>query len=209
MAPGQKVAATSQRLWSISLGRLQGTLKAVNASQTQGNTPGQLSPSRTTSTATTSALRADPFSVGDILQGSSGRSYNIEEILADRRKPLLCVYRRGVYLIDTLTFRVVPKSNDLLSAGSAQGNKYVIKNIIKDGFEYQQTLKKPLSGHPNLRALVDTIPDGQLFVYPFLRGDLLRFASKPLSDDLRKDILRSALIWLVELHDRNIIHSGA
>lgn len=116
---------------------------------------------------------------------------------------------RGVYLIDTLTFRVVPKANDLLSAGSAQGNKYVIKNIIKDSFEYQQNLQKPLSGYPNLRALVDTIPDGQRFVYPFLRGDLLRFASKPLSNDLRKDILRSALIGLVELHDRNIIHSGA
>ncbi|KAK3291997.1 kinase-like domain-containing protein [Chaetomium fimeti] len=142
--------------------------------------------SRTMSTASESATkwRTDPFSVGDILCGSSGRSYNIEEILADRRKPLLSVYR-----------------------ASAQGNKYVIKNIIKDSFEYQQELQKPLSGHPNLRTLVDTIPDGGLFVYPFLRGDLLRFAKKPLSDNLRKSILRSALVGLVELHDRNIIHS--
>jgi predicted transcriptional regulator len=46
-------------------------------------------------------------------------------------------------------------------------------------------------------------------VYPFLRTDLLRLMRKPLSAGLRKSFLRSALVGLVELHDRNIIHSGA
>ncbi|KAH6847197.1 kinase-like domain-containing protein [Chaetomium sp. MPI-CAGE-AT-0009] len=136
------------------------------------------------STTPASAQRADPFSIGDILQGSSGRSYNVEEILADRRKPLLCVYR-----------------------ASAQGNTYVIKNIIKDSFEYLQNLQNQVSAHPNLRTVVDTIPDGGLFVYPFLGDGLLRFPAKPLSDDLKRSILRSALSGLVELHDKNILHS--
>jgi hypothetical protein len=35
----------------------------------------------------------EPLPIGTRLKGDSGQIYMIEEILADRRKPLLCVYR--------------------------------------------------------------------------------------------------------------------
>lgn len=35
----------------------------------------------------------EPRPVGTPLLGHSGRTYNVEKILVDRRDPLLCVYR--------------------------------------------------------------------------------------------------------------------
>lgn len=35
----------------------------------------------------------EPLGPGPRLKGNSGKIYRIEEILPDRRKPLLCVYR--------------------------------------------------------------------------------------------------------------------
>ncbi|KAH6623704.1 kinase-like domain-containing protein [Chaetomium tenue] len=136
------------------------------------------------STASSPSWRTEPLSVGDILRGSSGRSYNIEEILRHRERPLPCVYR-----------------------ASAQGDTYIIKDVQQGDFDYQQELQKPLSAAPNVRTLVDTISDRELLVYPFLTGHLLCFMQKPVSYDLRKSILRSALTGLAELHDRNIIHT--
>lgn len=41
----------------------------------------------------TSQFSKEPLTLGTMLRSDSGRTYKIEEILADRRKPLLCVYR--------------------------------------------------------------------------------------------------------------------
>lgn len=38
-------------------------------------------------------LRQEPLPLGTILKGDSGRIFVIEEVLADHRTPLLCVYR--------------------------------------------------------------------------------------------------------------------
>jgi hypothetical protein len=91
---------------------------------------------------------------------------------------------------------------------SAQGGKYIVKNVLQGDFEYQQELQKPLLALPTLRTMVDTIPDWELLVHHFLTSDLLCFAQKPLSDGLKRDILRSALIGLAELHGKNVIHPG-
>lgn len=56
--------------------------------------------------------------------------------------------------------------------------------------------------------MVDTIPDFELLVYPFLSGDLLQLSKRPLTEGKRKQILRNALNGLAELHDRGIIHTG-
>jgi hypothetical protein len=39
------------------------------------------------------ARRTEPFPTGSALHGDSGRVYKIQEILSQRRQPLLCVYR--------------------------------------------------------------------------------------------------------------------
>ncbi|KAL2016165.1 hypothetical protein VTK56DRAFT_4105 [Thermocarpiscus australiensis] len=79
--------------------------------------------------------------------------------------------------------------------------------MIRGEFEYQKSLQQPLSSSPNLRVLVDSIPEDEIFVYDFLAGDLLRFSQRQLSHEMRRSILRSALSGLAELHDKGIIHT--
>ena len=91
---------------------------------------------------------------------------------------------------------------------SDKGEEFVVKNMIPGEFEYQQDLQRPLASCPNLRTGIDTIPDFELFVYPFLAVDALQISQKPLSEDTRRIILKRALTGLAELHDRGIIHTG-
>jgi hypothetical protein len=50
--------------------------------------------------STTSLNREELFTLGTMVKSDSGQTYKIEEVLAERRKPLLCVYlARCVYLI--------------------------------------------------------------------------------------------------------------
>ncbi|KAE8154312.1 kinase-like domain-containing protein [Aspergillus avenaceus] len=140
--------------------------------------------SQTRKTSTKSPSIQEPLKPGTILKSDSGQSYRIDEILADRRKPLLCVYR----------------------ASTARSN-YIIKNMIPGEFNYQLDLQKPLSARPHVRAVIDTVREQELFIYPFLTGDLLRLSRKALSKPSRREILRGALCGLVDLHNRDILHN--
>jgi hypothetical protein len=86
--------------------------------------------------------------------------------------------------------------------------KYVVKNMIKGEFEYQMELQKLVSSSPNVRTVVDTNHEFEIFIYPFLIGDLLRFSQRKLAAETRKNILRSALRGLADLHERGILHNG-
>ncbi|KAI0378640.1 kinase-like domain-containing protein [Hypomontagnella monticulosa] len=140
---------------------------------------------------TLSPQKPEPFLVGETLHGKSGRQYSIQEILSERRDPLLCVYRAY---------------GDLLGINN-KGYSFIIKNMIPGEFEYQQDLQQRLSSCPNLRTVVDTIPDRELFVYHFLATDLLQLSQRPLSKETRRSILKQALKGLAELHERGIIHT--
>ncbi|KAK0125551.1 hypothetical protein ONS96_009387 [Cadophora gregata f. sp. sojae] len=126
----------------------------------------------------------EPLVPGATIQGYSGRIYTIEETLAERRSPLLCVYR-----------------------ASAEGKKFVVKNMIPDDYEYQKDLQGSIASCPHLRTMVDGVPGPDLFIYPFLKTNLLQFSQNKLSNATRKDILKSALTGLAALHEKNIIHS--
>ena len=91
---------------------------------------------------------------------------------------------------------------------SAAEENFSIKTMIPGEFGYQQELQSILASCPNLRTVVDTIPDFELFVYHFLASDLLQVSDRSLSTETRRSILRSALTGLAELHDRGIIHTG-
>ncbi len=95
-----------------------------------------------------------------------------------------------------------------MSVPSDKGENFIVKNMIPGEFEYQQDLQKPLASCPNLRTVIDIIPDFELFVYHFLAVDLLQISQRPLSKETRRSILRSALTGLADLHDRGIIHTG-
>ena len=97
----------------------------------------------------------------------------------------------------------------LIRALSTQDHeKYVAKNIFHTEFEYHFDLQRPLANCPNLRTVVDTVPDHLLFLYPYLTDVLLEVAKKEsLSDGARKRVLRDALAGLANLHNQNIFHS--
>ncbi|KAI0201850.1 kinase-like domain-containing protein [Astrocystis sublimbata] len=127
-----------------------------------------------------------PFTPGTVLKGDSGRFYEIEEVLSDRRNPLLCVYR-----------------------ARAESVQYIVKDMIEGELEYQMDLQKRVASSPNVRTVVDTYQEQQreIFIYPFLIGDLLHFSQRKLTEKTRKDILRNALRGLIDLHDNDIIHN--
>ncbi|OTA65185.1 kinase-like protein [Hypoxylon sp. EC38] len=131
-----------------------------------------------------SRFNEEPFVPGALLEGDSGRVYEIEEVLSERRNPLLCVYR--------------------VRAGMM---KSIAKNMIKGEFEYQMELQKLVSSSPNVRTVVDTNHEFEIFIYPFLTSDLLRFSERKLATEARRDILRSALRGLADLHERDILHN--
>src|SRR6266566_249764 len=68
---------------------------------------------------------------------------------------------------------------------SDKGENFIVKNMIPGEFEYQQDLQKPLASCPNLRTVIDIIPDFELFVYHFLAVDLLQISQRPLSKETR------------------------
>lgn len=41
--------------------------------------------------------------------------------------------------------------------------------------------------------MIDAIPDQEILIYPFLADTLIRVSQKELSDEQRKEILKSAL----------------
>ncbi|KAG6355558.1 hypothetical protein INS49_003520 [Diaporthe citri] len=91
-----------------------------------------------------------------------------------------------------------------------EGKDFIIKNAIvsyEGDFEYPQKLQASLAGCSNLRTMVDTVPSLKLYVYPFMTGDLLQVSQKPLLEEQRKRILKSALTGLAALHDRRIFHT--
>lgn len=96
----------------------------------------------------------------------------------------------------------------MLTRTSAEGQSFVIKNMIPGEYEYQQDLQKSLASCPNLRTVVDGLPGPELFIYPFLETNFLQFSQKSLSVATRKGMLKSALAGLAALHEKNIAHNG-
>lgn len=83
-----------------------------------------------------------------------------------------------------------------------------MKDMIPGEYEYQLKLQKSLSASPNVRAVVDTIKELEVFIYPFLSADLLHLSQKTLPKETRRDILRYALRGLADMHDKNVLHNG-
>ncbi|KKZ62001.1 hypothetical protein EMCG_03462 [[Emmonsia] crescens] len=128
----------------------------------------------------------EPLQLGTKLVGQSGTQYQVDQILQRRTEPTLaCVYL----------------------ATSRNGKKYVMKNIFHTEFGYQLDLQTPLASCPNLRVVMDAIPEHLLFVYNYFTDDLLELAEKGnLSDTERKRILRATLAGLADLHEQSILH---
>ncbi|KAG5301094.1 hypothetical protein I7I48_00991 [Histoplasma ohiense] len=79
--------------------------------------------------------------------------------------------------------------------------------MIPSEFEYQLNLQQQLAACPNVRSVVDTVPDLDLFIYPFLAGDLLRLSQTPLLQETKIYILQCALHGLADMHERGVLHN--
>ncbi|KAF3483973.1 uncharacterized protein GIQ15_03297 [Arthroderma uncinatum] len=126
----------------------------------------------------------EALSMGTDLVSQSGTHYRIDRILQHKTEPTLsCVYL----------------------ATAKDGKKHVIKNIFHTEFEYQLDLQAPLAGCPNLRVVIDTIPEHLLFVYDYSTEDLLDLVvKKELPHLARKMILRDTLAGLAAMHKHGI-----
>ncbi|KAK2810698.1 hypothetical protein FQN50_002741 [Emmonsiellopsis sp. PD_5] len=113
-----------------------------------------------------------------MLKGDSGQIYRIDEVLATRIKPLLCVYH-----------------------ASAKGSKYIVKNMIQGEFEYQLNLQKSLASCPNVRAVVDTIQELEMFIYPFLSEDLFHIKPNNILIDYEENPEGQVIIKNVQISD--------
>lgn len=98
-----------------------------------------------------------PFTQGATLRGQSGRTYTIQEVLAERRDPLLCVYRARYD-----PNPVIRSCGTVLTITSAEGQNFIVKNMIPGEYEYQQDLQKSVASCPNLRTVVDGLPGPEL-----------------------------------------------
>ncbi|KAJ9232761.1 hypothetical protein DTO169E5_7321 [Paecilomyces variotii] len=126
----------------------------------------------------TSQFSKEPLTLGTMLGSDSGRTYKIEEVLADRRKPLLCVYR-----------------------ASADGKDYIAKNMIQGEFEYQLNLQRSLSTCPNVRGVIDTVQEHEIFIYPFLSGNLLHIKPDNILVDYEESAEGGVIIKDVQISD--------
>jgi hypothetical protein len=130
-----------------------------------------------------------PFTKGATLRGQSVRTYTIQEVLAKRRDPLLCVYRARYDLSRD------SNSDTILTMTSAEGQSFIVKNMIPGEYEYQQELQKSVASCPNLRTVVDGVPDPEFFIYPFLETNFLQFSQKSLSIATKKGMLTRRSGW--------------
>ncbi|KXJ86817.1 kinase-like domain-containing protein, partial [Microdochium bolleyi] len=88
------------------------------------------------------------------------------------------------------------------------GQKFVIKELLKNMFNLQNDLQARVSSSPHVRTRTDTFQDADMFVYPYAKTDLLQISQKALTGEQRRDMLESALSGLCDLHDKDIYHSG-
>ncbi|TPR11314.1 Fungal Zn(2)-Cys(6) binuclear cluster domain family protein [Aspergillus niger] len=102
--------------------------------------------------STLTKSRQVPLTQGTSVKSDLEQPYRIEELLNHGGKSGLHVYR-----------------------ASAQGKQYIMKNIIPGDFQHQVNIQKQLSLCPNIRTAVDSVRETEVFFYPFLDGDLLRF----------------------------------
>lgn len=87
--------------------------------------------------------------------------------------------------------------------------KFILKYIIPVNFGDIQDINNRLRGDvEHVRLAQDSIPDKSMFVFDYFTGHLLRLVQKDVPLDMTKRILKDALRGIVELHDRDIVHTG-
>lgn len=86
-------------------------------------------------------------------------------------------------------------------------NQFILKDIPELIFDhFNEEIRPNLRDSPFIRLPVDTIPDERIFVFRYLKEDLLSLVRKQISMHVTKKILKDSLRGLNELHSQDIIH---
>ena len=73
---------------------------------------------------------------------------------------------------------------------------------------FNEDIRSRLPQTPRIRVPLDEIPDQRIFVYEYLKDDFLDLVRNKISVRARKEILKTTLQGIAELHDRDIVHLG-
>lgn len=140
-------------------------------------------------------------STGDYI-GASGRRYAFKQLLQER--PHLGRVWLAMFASYAEPFSL--PDADLLRSGN---QRFILKDIPESIFEgFETTLRPQIKETPNLRLPHDSIPGQRIFAYRYLTDVFLTLVRRRVSIKARKEILKSSLQGLVDLHDRDVAHLG-
>lgn len=88
------------------------------------------------------------------------------------------------------------------------GEKFVLKEIPRNNYEFRLEIYERLGICPYVRGLEDAVLSHSIFVFKYLKENLLELVQKRIPIAVTKRILRDALRGLAALHDKDIVHNG-
>ncbi|KAI1120361.1 kinase-like protein [Nemania abortiva] len=134
----------------------------------------------------TSAIGQQPLPRGLQVKSSLEKCYVIDEVLSERHAAgrIWCVYR-----------------------ATQEGEQFILKDIIPGDLDHIISLQKHVEHSPNVRTVVDSIPERHMLVFPYLEKGLLHVDTAALSSVAKKAIIRDALTGVADLHNEHIIHT--
>jgi hypothetical protein len=106
------------------------------------------------------------------------------------------------------SFRIGPVGHADLSECRNGDEKFVLKEIPRNNYEFRLEIYKQLGQYPYVRGLEDTAPNHSIFIFKYLKEHLLGLAQKNLPIAITKKILKDALRGLAAMHDKDIVHNG-
>jgi len=83
-----------------------------------------------------------------------------------------------------------------------------LKAIPPNNYEFRLEIYQRLGSCPYVRGLDDTCPTHSIFIFKYLKENLLSLIQKNLPIAITKKILKYALQGLAAMHDKDIVHNG-
>ncbi|OJZ92141.1 hypothetical protein ASPFODRAFT_55764 [Aspergillus luchuensis CBS 106.47] len=79
---------------------------------------------------------------------------------------------------------------------------------VRFSLQHLQDVNRRLRNNAShVRLAQDIIPEKSMFVFEYLTSHLLHLAQKDLSLEIRKKILKEALLGIAEMHEKDVVHT--
>lgn len=96
----------------------------------------------------------------------------------------------------------------LIEVRSGQ-DKYILKDIPRDIYDnFTEEIQPRLCNINHIRLPCDSTPVQRVFVYKYMTDDFLSLVKRGISTRARKQILKSCLLGIAELHEQQVVHLG-